>query len=444
GLAAGAGAALVAWNLRPRFRLRWSRLDRPPPIGAAEAPGLLALVAEVAARAGVPPPDEIRVSATANASIGVERWRLGLARARVLEIGLPLFAVLDRAELASVVAHELGHERGGDVWLGAWVHRTRRAIAGTVERLDGSAFFLDVPFRAYGALFLRASGGVSRAQELAADACAASACGPAAAWGALRKIDVLGRAWEVYFHLDAVPAIERGVRVPLLEGFRRFLAAERLRPQIAKALAAAGQDAAPDPTDTHPPHAQRLLALDARRPADAPLPAPSGCLELLGGEAAAEEAWYGRVLRAPLPAASWDDVADAALLPALAKDLARAPLDAATWSLARLPALAMDPEAAWAAVARGPNLLSPAAQRQRGLDVLGAWLAVALHRRGFAAQARPGAEVLLARGGVEVEPWSLVRALADGRLDAAAYDGHRAAWEAVARPPEAPGPSPSA
>lgn len=428
GLAAGAAAVLVAWNLRPRWKLRWSRATAPPPLGPDEAPALHALVADVAAGVGVAPPDDIRLTASANASIGEERWRLGLARARVMELGLPLFALLDHSELASVVAHELGHARGGDVLLGAWVHRTRGAIAGAVDGLEGSAFFLDVPFRAYGALFLRASGAVSRAQELAADACAARAFGAAAAWGALRKIEVLGPAWDTYFQLDAVPAIERGVRVPLVEGFRRFLAAERRRPEVVRALAG-GNDTTPDPGDTHPPHVQRRLAIDPHRPADAPAPAPSGCLGLLGGEAAAEEAWYRRALRASVPAASWDDVGDAAILPALAKELAESPLDPAKTDLAGLPALAADPAGAWLAVARGVNLLSPEARRRRGLAFLGVWLAVALHRRGFRAQARPGAELLLVRGAVEVEPWSLVRALADGSVDVAAYHAQRAKWE---------------
>jgi Zn-dependent protease with chaperone function len=428
GFAAGAAAVLVAWSLRPRRGLRWRRAEGAPPLSREEAPALHALVADAARRAGVPAPDEVRLSARPNASIGEERWRFGLARARVLELGLPLFVVLDRAELGAVVAHELGHARGGDVLLGAWVHRTRGAIAGAVDGLDGSAFFLDVPFRAYGALFLRASGAVSRAQELSADACAASAFGAAAAWGALRKIEVLGGEWDVYFNLDALPAVEHGARVPLVEGFRRFLAAQERRPEVARALAL-GAEAPPHPGDTHPPHAQRLLAVDPARRADAPSPPPAGCLDLLGGEAAAEEAWYRRALSTPLPAVGWDEVADERILPGLAEELAGTSLDPAGADLGRFPALARDPAAAWGAVARGVNLLSPEARRQRGLSLLGAWLAVALRQRGFSARARPGAELVLVRGGEEVAPWSLARAVADGRVDGATFDARRRAWD---------------
>jgi len=57
------------------------------------------------------------------------------------------------------------------------------------------------------------------------------------------------------------------------------------------------------------------------------------------------------------------------------------------------------------------------------------WLAVALRQRGFSARARPGAELLLVRGTEEVAPWSLARAVAEGRLDAAGFDARRRAWE---------------
>jgi Zn-dependent protease with chaperone function len=438
GVAAGAGALLLAWSLRPRLGIRWARPAGPAPIGATEAPALHQLVTEIARRTGVRPPDELRLSPRGNASIGQERWRAGLSRARVLELGLPLFAMLTRDELASVVAHELGHERAGDVLLGAWVHRTRASLAGTLADLEGSAFLLDAPFRAYGALFLRASGSVSRSQELAADACAAAACGPSAAWGALHRIEAFGGAWDVYFHHDAVPAIERGARVPLLDGFRRFLAAQRHRPAVARALEAAA-DEAPSPGDTHPPRDQRLAAIDPRRRVGG-APDLAGCLELLGGEAAAEEAWYRRALAKPLPRVGWDELAETTLLPGLAADLTGGPLDPALTDLARLPELVRDAEAVWASVRRGVNLHTPGARRRQGLQLLGGWLALGLRHRGFRAQARPGAELRLWREGFEVEPWATVAALGDGTLQPGGWCDWLGALDAS--PPEPPPPQP--
>jgi hypothetical protein len=61
---------------------------------------------------------------------------------------------------------------------------------------------------------------------------------------------------------------------------------------------------------------------------------------------------------------------------------------------------------------------SPQAERKRMHRLLGAWLAVTLHARGFVAHADPGAEVSLARDGISVEPDAVVRALADGTLTA--------------------------
>ncbi|HET9553876.1 MAG TPA: M48 family metallopeptidase, partial [Anaeromyxobacteraceae bacterium] len=272
GLLAGAGAAVVAWGLRPRWGQKPAEA-RPAPLGRDEFPALHALLADVARRSGAPVPAVVHLASRANAAIWVERRWLGLRRTWVVELGLPLVAALERDELAAVLAHELGHRVGGDLLLGAWVHRTRAAIGSTVDALDGSAFLLDAPFRAYGRLFLAASGAVSREQELAADAHAAALCGPRAAASALRKIEALAAPWDAYFDLDLVPLVEQGARLPLLEGFRRFLAAPARREEVDRALEAAARRP-PAPWDSHPALEQRLLAMGAPPPLGASTSGP--------------------------------------------------------------------------------------------------------------------------------------------------------------------------
>jgi hypothetical protein len=61
-------------------------------------------------------------------------------------------------------------------------------------------------------------------------------------------------------------------------------------------------------------------------------------------------------------------------------------------------------------------------------------LAAALWRQGFEPLARPGAELLLRREGLEVEPWATVAALDQGRLAAAAWQ----AWLESCPPPRSP------
>jgi len=427
GLLAGGLALWVAWGLRPRgFR---SRDGGPDPLGRDAFPALHAFIDDVARRCGVPVPDAVHVSARANASIGARRRLLGLRRTRALELGLPLFAFLDRDELASVVAHELGHARGGDVALGAWVYRTRSAVMGAIEALDESAFLLDAPFRLYARLFLRVSGAVSRGQELAADACAVDAAGARATFDALRRIEHFGPLWEVYFAHDAVPLLEHGVHVPLVDGFRRFLAEPELRADVVTAIAAA-RASPPDPTDTHPPTAERLRAVDPARAVELAggVPGP-GCLELLGGAETAEAAWAARAFSVPPQVVGWDEVGAHTLLPALAAELAGSPLDPDLTPPDALPRLVREADALWSALGRGVNLLSPAARRAAGLRALRGFLALSLARRGFAPEVRPGAELVLCRGRDVVAPGRVVAALAEGTLRGDAYLAACAGWE---------------
>lgn len=426
GLLAGAGAVLLAWSLRPRWLLV-GRDERPAPLAAEELPALHALVRRVAERVGVAPPQEVRLGPRLNASIaGERRW---LRRRRILELGLPMFAVLEEAELASVVAHELAHERGGDVALGAWVHRTRVPLASALDALDGSAFWLDLPFRAYAWLFLRASASVSRAQERAADATAAAVAGPAVAWRALRKVEAHARAWDVYLDAVVSPVLELGARVPLLDGFAAFEAEARPAPAIAAALAA--EEPPPSPHDTHPSMAERLRALDPARPPDAPAPPAGGCLALLGGAGAAEEAWYARMVSGTLAPMAWDEVAARAALPALRERYRGTALDPARLSLAAVPELVAQAGGLWRSLLQGVNLLSAGAQERAGRRALAEGLALALERRGFEPQLRPGAALRLRRGAVEVIPAEVVEALSTGALAPEAYRSRCAGWEPV-------------
>jgi Zn-dependent protease with chaperone function len=434
GVLAGLGAVAVAWSLRPRFAPQAGK--RPAPLGREEFPELHALVAELARRSGAPEPGAIHLSVRANASIWVERRWLGLRRTWRVELGLPLLALLDREELAAVLAHELGHHCGGDLVLGAWVHRTHASLGAALDGLDESAFLLDAPFRAYWSLFLRASRTVSREQELAADAHAAALCGVRAAAGALRAIHDEGDAWEVFLAQDAAPLLDRGVRLPLLEGFRRFRAEPDLREEVRRALAESSERP-PSPTDTHPRLEERLAALGPASRFDrlGPPGAPGSALALLGGEEAAETAWYERAAVGGLDSLKrlgWDEVGTAVVLPGIAEALAQTALPAAAHPLSALPALVRDAEGVWRTAVRGVNLLSPASRRRQGLRLLADWLADALARRGFALEVGPGAPPRLRRGDEAVEPRRVVEGLASGEWDEARYLAACAAWEAGA------------
>lgn|GEM_PF-1024066 len=434
GLVAVCLSAVLAWALRPRGLFARDR-ERPAPLGREEFPELHALVDRVARRLGVAPPDELQLGRSMNASI--QREREGIRRRRVLELGLPLFGTMDEPELATVVAHELGHERGGDVALGAWAYRTRVALARTLEELEGSGFWLDLPFRAYGWVFLRVSAAVSRAQELAADARAAEVAGRAPAWWALKKVGVFADAWLVYEQWSLGPVLDRGLRVPLIDGFARFLAEPRCSAEVRAALAAAAARV-PSPHDTHPPISERLGAVDPGRRQDVRDPPLASSAHLLGGLAAAEDAWYSRNVDGTPIRVEWGEAAARGLLPALGETLAGTPLELARFTFADVPGLVaraaeLWPSFRWSAV----NVFSPAARASAVRRAISGALAMALAARGFVPELRPGAALTLRRGPLAAVPDEVVAGLADGSLSASAYDELCAAW--IAYPTRAAG-----
>lgn len=426
GLFSAAGALTVLWALRPRWPLRRRRHEDAQFLSRERFPALHSLVEEVARRVGAQVPTQVYLDDRATAFITIERRWWGLRREAIVGVGFPLFAMLSREELASVLAHEFGHHAGGDLTLGPWVYRTRFSIASAVDTLEDSAFFLDVPFRLYGQLFLRVSGAVSRQQELAADALAARTCGPEATAQALHKAHVLAPLWSAYLHHDAIPIIEKSVRVPLLQGFRAFLQQKSWRPQIQQDIEEEARRP-PSPWDSHPPFEERLRSLGHESPREGePLPVKEleagGCLELLGGEASAEELFYEQKTRGSLVSLRWEELGEKVILPEIARHLTGGALDPRRTPLSALPELLREGPRLWDRVrAQGLDILSPEAKRQRARLLLVQWLAAALAVRGFVPELRPGTQLRLQHEGHFVEPASVVEWLARGVWTEAQY-----------------------
>lgn len=120
-VAVGILMVLVAALARPRL----GRMPDEGVLRREQALTLHALIDEVAARLDVRAPDVVVIDARFNGSWSV----VGLRRRRVLTLGLPLWIALGPQERVALLAHELAHERNGDLSRGLLIGASLDALA---------------------------------------------------------------------------------------------------------------------------------------------------------------------------------------------------------------------------------------------------------------------------------------------------------------------------
>ncbi|ACU34404.1 M48 family metallopeptidase [Actinosynnema mirum] len=227
------------------------------PLTREAQPGLWAVVDELAAVAGTRGPDEIRLVGAVNAAVSEQAPMLGLrAGRRTLLIGLPLLAGLTASELRSVLAHELGHYGGGHTKLSALTYRAKEALVHVVDGLDDT--FLQRPFAWYAKLYARVAASVNRRQELDADTASVTAAGREAAQSALRKLPVLGAAWNGYQAQFLSLGAQAELTPPVMAGFHAYLSEPERRGRMDEARAELLAREPESVFDSHPPIRERV------------------------------------------------------------------------------------------------------------------------------------------------------------------------------------------
>lgn len=441
----GAGLAVLRSIVPERDRFT----PPGPELTAAAQPELFAMLKEVAVAAGQRPADAVYLDIDVNAGVLERKGR------RILLVGLPLLATLDRDELRAVVAHEYGHFASGDTRFGAWIWRTRVAVMKTVHRLATSRswFRRNVvrwPFVGYSQLFLRITNAISRRAELGADALSARVASADAAGRALRRIAAAAPAYDSFWSADLVPMLRADRRPPIAAGFAGMVANADLRPALERVVEADLEAEEADVYASHPTLRERLTALGL--PPDGSMPPPPGtpASALLRDLPALERgllvARFGPET-ADLRAADWDDAGAVhlegwrllvqrfgAALPAgaLVADAGAiaADLPAHRSALRR----ALDPRDADAPDAAHDALLG---------DLLGAAVIVAAVDAGATVTAAPGEPVIVANAGETLRPFDELAAIVRG-AEAASDWAPRIDRLGVAAAPLAAGATPVA
>ncbi|HJR72759.1 MAG TPA: M48 family metalloprotease [Luteimonas sp.] len=272
------------------LRAMWLRFGAPDGyrLQPGETPELEAEIERLRAAVGAPPLDGIVIDGDLNAMAAQAPRLLGLGGHRqYLVLGLPVMRLLDREELASVIAHEFGHFGERDGHFTGWIYRVRlswyRVLNGLAESGSTIAHLLYGFFKWYVPYFDAYSFALARDKEYQADAAAARAVGAATAGSALLRIELAEQRLRRGFwpQLLARAAVQK--HPPLqLHGELAQALRQTLRFDPARLQSTTKPEA--DLDDTHPSLPQRLAALGVQ----------AGLREHAGGSAA--EAWLGPAL----------------------------------------------------------------------------------------------------------------------------------------------------
>ncbi|HKG91547.1 MAG TPA: M48 family metallopeptidase [Gemmatimonadaceae bacterium] len=429
-----AGAAAILWGVMPRI----DRFEPPgPELREADQPALFAELRATAAAAGQRMPREVYLIPDLNAWVAQRGGVMGFGSHRVMGLGLSLMQVVTVDEMRAVLAHEFGHYHGGDTALGPWIYKTRAAIVRTLEQVSGTSELLALPFLWYGKAFLRITHAISRRQEFAADALAARVAGAKPLASALRAIHGTGAAFGPYWGSEVMPAISRGFRPPLGDGFRRFIAAPKVEEGVAKVLEEELRTGAVDPYDTHPPLRDRLAALaplggadgaNGAPPASGGRPAASLLRDVEALEAALVDSLIREEHRGKLNPVAWEEAGERVWAPVWREQTGLRAAQLAGLTPAMLPRYAAAGGELAYMMGMAPMRDGASAEQVAVAEgTVGAALATTLFDHGFAVRALPGAPVDLVRGDLVIRPFEVLGQLASKALSAEAWRAQCAA-----------------
>ena len=383
-------------------------------------PRLFAFIRDIADSMHQPMPKEIYLDHDANIWVAQRGGILGFGGRRVMSIGLPLLQAMPAREFKAVLAHEFGHYASHDVRLGPLLYRTRRAMSQTVQNLDDS--LLSAPFEWYTNVFLDLTLALSRRQELVADAAAARIAGATALASALRRVNAVAPAYQLFFKRDVLPILRAGYLPPIAKGFDQFLLTPRSRDFATLLISDAERPRKAERHDTHPPLSERLEALGTGATASA-LPDVAEPASML---LTRPDSFVDELMRRALGARTMD-----ALTPIQWSDVATT-VYATQWRVATaryqpiLSRIALEqfPTSRHAFMTLASHLHVVGFSDQRlghVVAILGGAVAVRMLDAGWIPEVLPGQVPAFLRDGERFEPFETILNLADGTVSLEAW-----------------------
>jgi Zn-dependent protease with chaperone function len=403
---------VILWSIVPRR----DRFTPPGPLLLPrEQPELFSVLRSVARDMGQEMPAEVYALGEMNAWVMDRGGFLGYGSKRVMGLGLPLLQVLNVSQAKGVSAHEFGHFYGGDTKLGPWIYRTRSAMMRTLEML-GDDSLVQKPFVWYGNAFMRITQTISRGQEFTADRMAAAIVGTAAMVAGLRVIHGGGPFFDAFWRNEYAPALEKGFRPPLADGFARFLQVPKISAAVTEVVQeqlAAGETSI---YDSHPSLRDRVAALERVHVEMKEQTAPA--LSLLRQVDKLEEALLSRIAvenggEQFLPI-HWEQVGARVWVPLWEEQLAEHRDLLQELRLQALAEILPDREAK-SRLTKGLPMSSEEETDGFLTWIVGAAITVQLARKGWHPDATPGNEIALRKDGIDLLPFVSIRELLAGK-----------------------------
>jgi Zn-dependent protease with chaperone function len=275
---------LFLWLGRPDFRLDGRVLVRE------EAPKLFAEIDKLCAQLSVSGKFEVRLNDEFNAGATETRGLFGIiGTKRVLVLGVPLLAILDKQQVLAIIAHEFGHLSRRHGRLGHWLYRTRVGWLMYEESNRESDAILERAISWYGRAFVPYFSTLSfvhsRRCEYEADADAASVAGAAAFGEALSTLMAFDGLWEKKIPQMIASQVESSATAP--GGFMQqlSLAARDVDTETKSAWLLQAMQKTASATNTHPSLRERLAALNVTP--------QLGSLDNIAGEELLGKTWQG-------------------------------------------------------------------------------------------------------------------------------------------------------
>jgi len=396
-LAAVIAAGVILWSIVPRF----DHFKAPGPLLAPEAqPELLELVRGVAAETNEAMPHEVYLVPDVNAFVTQRGGLMGIGSRRVMGVGLPLLQALTASQLRAVLAHEFGHYAGGDLKLGAWIYKTRAAMARTIENLARTSSWVHKPFLVYGNFFMRVTQKIARAQEIAADRMAVRVAGARSHANALKAVHGASAAYNAYWATEVVPVLSNGYRPPIGTGFAQFMRAEAIVKAIDSAVEAELKSAATDPYDSHPSLQERLAAIGDFSDIS-PLRDDPPAVSLIRDLPLLERGLFG-ILAPELKSVDWQETPTQVFLPQWRQRAGMLASVLASATAADVPSL-MTSRAL--AVALGITKWTPEDRDAEIRAALASVLAAKLVDDGWSCTTSPGEQIVFTKNGATLTPF---------------------------------------